>query len=131
VNLTLPDGPLVRIPILFIGRKIDESVERLVAGIEIQRGHMVAVTFQTLSELSEVSFLEENGNPVVDGLLVVKEIILRRMHGNATRPESVQRVFDEIEPLLDRTNMFQCANRPAKIIVAQVRGYHVHIHISK
>ena len=68
-----------------IGRQVDECIERLIADVEVQRRHTMALALQPLGEFAEMSFLEQDGRPIVDRVLVVEIVELRRMDGDTAR----------------------------------------------
>src|SRR5436309_1747381 len=78
-----------------------------------------------------MSPLKQNGWPVIDRHIVIHEIEFCRMNGDAAGLEDVDRLVDEIDAGFDRSQVFERANRPAKIIVPQIVGDGGHIYVAE
>src|SRR5207253_1256724 len=90
-------------PVMKPRRQIDEPIEGFVADVEIQRRDGVTLGPETFADGLEVLLLEQNRRPVVDGLGVIREIEFRRVDRDAAGTQDRQTIFEEPQPLLDRS----------------------------
>jgi len=113
-----------------VGRHIDKIIDRRVPNVEIDRGHRVALAGQPVRQRFQVLPSEEYGFPVIDGFVVGRVIELRRVDRNAARFQQISGSFHKPQPVGDRTQMLEGANRPAKIELTVPLGRDV-VHIGK
>ena len=86
---------------MLIGGHIDEAVERLGADIKVQGRHFVTGGSQAFRKLFEMNTLKQDGRPMVQGFLILKEIELGRMNGKATGSKGFHSGDNELHALFD------------------------------
>src|SRR5262245_55763320 len=111
-----------------VRRDIDMLVQRLVSEIEIESDPAPPLG-KPLGQLDEIPPPEQNRRIIVESMAVRTAVELCGVNRHAARPQAVNGSFDEFETVLDRSEMFERAGRPAEIEAAakiSIDGRHVH-----
>ena len=100
--------PQLEVSIRRVRRHVYMAVEWLIAKIEGEPG-LVSIRGKTPSERQYVLFSEQDGPGMVYRPSVRGAVEFRRVHRYATRAQGSQRILDEREAVVDRTEMLQTA----------------------
>ena len=96
LQVVLVIGPLISHlgrPVMAPWREIDKFIHRLVAVVEIQFGYPVPVALKPSGKLLKVAPLEQHRAPIVDRLIIVQEVELRRMHREPAGAQRIQHLY--------------------------------------
>src|SRR5882762_3268011 len=84
-------------PIVDIGRKIYEAIQRLASDVEVEWRDTVARRLQPACQLDEMLTLKEDGGPVVQCLIFVPKVEFGGVDGKPAGPQRRKRILYEIE----------------------------------